>query len=742
MKLAILARRSALAVAAALLIPPATAGAAVSVGHSGWTWGNPVPQGNTLRALEFSGQRGYAAGQFGTLLRTDDGGATWVGIATGITSDLRRIRLISQDSIVIGGACTVRRSDDGGQSFTRLPWTSSDEGCTSPVSSLAFPSSAVGYLVLEDGNVLRSADAGRTWGRRVAVPGTRSAPAAGQAVPNDIAFVSDDTGFAATTAGQIFRTTDGGGSWTPVDSGRPPLAGLHFVDANTGYAVGAGGTFLKTIDGGATWTPLAIGTGTPPLDFIGVRCADAANCMAVTARGDQVIRTSDGGASFTSVSPSTDAVFAAAFVSGTRAVAVGIGGVTVVSDDGGSTWSPVGGRLPGNFSGLRAFSSSTAFAFGPNGALARTVNGGQAWTNVGVSTPNEVRDVSFPSADVGFALDSRGQLLRTDNSGASWSILNTGTSAAPQAVHAFTADTILLAGPRGLRRSTNGGAEFAPVRDRLVARARVNRLDEAAGAIFAWQRGGKPIAFSTNGGVRWQRIRRLPTRSGAQQYDWISRRVGFAVAANGTVYRTGNGGRSWSALPALGTADVRQIAFSSATDGYALGVIENDLDFLFRTTDGGRTFRPQRLQRGFLLDIAAPGGGTDFALGQPVVDPTGGGPGSNTLFHTTTGGDQGRETTLTLRRQRARRGSRPRRRPRFVTVQITGRLTPPEGGERIIISRLGAGRGAATQVVTAASNGAFTSTWTIRGTGRFVAHWQGDDDRRAVGSRVLTVTAR
>ena len=275
MKLAILARRAAFAVAAALLIPPATAGAAVSVGHSGWTWGNPVPQGNTLRALEFSGQRGYAAGQFGTLLRTDDGGATWTGIATGITSDLRRIRLISQDSLVIGGACTVRRSDDGGQSFTRLPWTSSDEGCTSPVSSLAFPSSSVGYLVLEDGNVLRSTDSGRTWGRRTAVPGTRSTPT-GQAVPNDIAFVSDDTGFAVTTAGQIFRTTDGGGSWTPVDSGRAPLAGLHFADAVTGYAVGAGGTFLKTTDGGSTWTALTVGAGTP-------RGSSARCCAPTTA---------------------------------------------------------------------------------------------------------------------------------------------------------------------------------------------------------------------------------------------------------------------------------------------------------------------------------------------------------------------------------------------------------------------------------------------------------------------------
>jgi len=49
-----------LALAAALLalavFAVVTAQAAdVTVGHSGWNWGNPQPQGNTLRAVEFEG---------------------------------------------------------------------------------------------------------------------------------------------------------------------------------------------------------------------------------------------------------------------------------------------------------------------------------------------------------------------------------------------------------------------------------------------------------------------------------------------------------------------------------------------------------------------------------------------------------------------------------------------------------------------------------------------------------------
>src|SRR6476659_2378060 len=74
----------------------------VTVGHSGWNWGNPQPQGNTLRAVEFQGSLGFAAGDFGTLLRTDDGGATWTGVRTGTTASLTSISIADEDTVLVG----------------------------------------------------------------------------------------------------------------------------------------------------------------------------------------------------------------------------------------------------------------------------------------------------------------------------------------------------------------------------------------------------------------------------------------------------------------------------------------------------------------------------------------------------------------------------------------------------------------------------------------------------------------
>src|SRR3954454_20067935 len=253
----------------ALALAPA-AGAQVSVGHSGWSWGNPQPQGDTLHAVEFAGGVGYAAGDFGTQLRTGDGGGTWQGIATGITGNLLRIRALNPNTVVIGSGCVLRRSDDGGQTFHRLPFVPSEAGCPAGLNSFHFPTPQVGYIVLDDGSVIRTDDGGQSFSGRTAVPGTPAANPGSGIHPTDVFFVSDTTGFA-TAGGTLYRTTDGGGSWSQRFTGGQPLNGLLFVAATSGYAVGNGNTLLKTVDGGDTWTPMPV-SGVPADDLTQIRC--------------------------------------------------------------------------------------------------------------------------------------------------------------------------------------------------------------------------------------------------------------------------------------------------------------------------------------------------------------------------------------------------------------------------------------------------------------------------------------
>lgn len=714
---AVAAAIGALAWATAIAIAGSSS-AAVGVGHSGWFTGNPVPQANDLRALELVGARGYAAGAFGTLLRTDDAGATWTGLPSGTTVSLEDLDVIGAETVIAGGSCSVRRSDDGGRTFRRLPFTASEDRCSAEVQSFDFATGDAGYILLEDGTVLRTADAGRSFSQGTAVPGT-AATGTGGAQATDIVFTAPDTGFAVTSesaGGRVYRTTDSAGSWTLVATAQRPLRGLHFPTGETGYAVGDASTMLATGDGGGAWAVRALAGAPEGSNLTDIRCTGTDTCLIATQAGDRLLRTTDGGQTAASVSPSTRRVFAAAFASPQRVVAVGSAGETVVSDSAGVTFAPVGSVLPGSYDRLRAMSASTAYAPGLDGRVARTVDGGQTWSAIGVSTADDIVDVSFPSPQIGYALDSAGTALRTDNGGSSWRILDTGTTARPRSVRALGERQVLLIGPRGIRRSTNGGEGFTAVRAKAVARAGLEDVDVAGGLVFAY--GPRTLAVS-RGGSRWSRVRTPRGRIG--EVDFVSAKAGYLLRTDGRLFFTRNRGRRWSEIPSIGSFTARDLAFTSAQRGFIDASVGDPAGSgVLRTVDGGRSWQPQLVSPSDTVDIAAFGANSGFRLDE-----------NSRLFGTTTGGVSGARSALSLKpsARRIRRGAR---------VTIRGRLRPASGGELVTVAQRN-GRRWIRRSVRAASNGSFTTRWKLARSAVFVAQWRGDDAHSGDGTPVLRV---
>lgn len=703
----------------------APAGAAsVSVGHSGWFWGNPQPQGNTLSGLDFAGTRGYAAGEFGTLLRTDDGGATWSGINTGLTEALVRVRAIDPNTVVVGGGCALRRSDDGGQSFRRLPWTASDRDCPSPIASFSFPSGQVGYLLTQDGSVFRTGDGGQTFSRQTSVPGTGST--GGTRSPQDVFFTGDATGIAVAS-GVIFRTTDSGNSWQEVADAGIALSGIAFPSASDGFVTGANTTLLHTTDGGATWSQEPLAGAPSGADLSVIDCADPNLCLMVDRPGSRLIRTTDAGATGAAITPATGKVLSAAFASASRAVAVGERGLMVVSDDGGATYTPIGGELAGLVSGrLRATSSQVANIGGANGILARTLNGGVDWSTVGVPTTAFVTDASFPTADVGFAIDEAGGAFKTVNGGSSWQILNSGTSVSPRAVLATGTSSVLLVGPRSIRRSTDGGGSFGTVGDRDLKTVSLINAEPAGGAVVAY--GRHEIVVSGDQGAHWRRVD-LPGRRKKEpslaDVSFVSGRTGFILTRESALLRTTNGGRRWKNLPGLGPASSFGISFSSRASGYATSnrfPTQGPFGFALHTTNGGNSFQPQLISAIDLADLWDAGSAAYAAASD------------GSLFATNTGGTAGTPSALTLKQKGG-----PKARATKNKVKLAGTLSPAEGGEEIVVAVRARGGRWVSHVETAATSGQFTSTFTLRKPGVAVAQWIGDDTRAGAGTRAVTV---
>jgi photosystem II stability/assembly factor-like uncharacterized protein len=714
----------ATALTALFAVTAQSAQAAVGVGQSGWSWGNPLPQGNEIDSLDFSGARGYAAGKFGTLLRSDDGGSTWSGIPTGITQDLAQVSIIDADSIAIAGGCSVRRSDDAGATFSRLPWTASDASCAAALVSLDFPVDQTGFLLLDDGSVLGTVDGGRSWSRKTALPATKAT--GGSAKPTDFSFQSATTGVATTDSGRIYRTTDGGNSWTLIVNAGQALNGVFFADANTGYAVGKSSTVEKTTDGGANWDSKTSGGS---LNMTGIRCAVVDQCIITVDAGDRVVLVAqdpDPGTdklTFTSVTPSSDKIFAAAFSSTTRAVAAGANGTTVISNDGGATWVPVGGRLTATFSRIRAASNTVAYVAGKNGAAAKTVDGGKSWTNIAGPTGNDVIDIAFPTPTTGYALDDANGVSRTDNGGASWQILNPGTSSPPQAIVAPSVNTVLLIGPKGVSRSSDGGGQFSRVRGRTVDRSKLFDADLAGSAIFAY--GSKIILVSTNGGKTWKKVKQ-PKRTALASVDFTSRRIGYALSQDGRVWKTTNAGKRWKDLLSVGSDEGLSLAFSSSSKGYLVIPRFGDSSggYLLRTNDGGSTWNPQLLSSSQIASIGA-AEGTDYALA-----------GANSLLFTNSGGSQGAASKVTIKTKR-------KTVKRKTSIKVTGKVSGAQQGEIALVARRYKGEsGWDFATVTIAANGTFTTTWKVTKQAYFVGQFVGDADHTGDGSSVLSVKTK
>ncbi len=721
------------------------ADASVRVPLSGWNWGNPTPQGNDLQAIDFAGGRGYAVGAAGTALRSDDGGATWAGLATGTSGDLTRLQIIDPETVVVlgGGGCVLRRSDDGGTTFRRI-FIVAEADCPDRVRAFSFADRDVGYLLLQNGSVLRTTDAGQSFSKQTAIPGTPAGATSGQAQAADILVTGADSAIAfVTPAGAgatslAFTTTDGGVSWKPLASiAAGVVTRLYRFDASTIYAVGRE-TLLRSTDGGATFTKRPFGAG---LNLTSIHCADPATCLLTTDTGE-LDRTTDGGATATTITASSVPLAAAAFASPTRAVAVGTAGKTVVSDDAGVNYASIGGDIGGSFLRLRRGPNATsAYAPGEKGQMAFTLDGGTTWKVASVSTSADLVDTSWADPQTGYAIDARGGLFRSANGGASWSTLAPGPGAAARAVLALPAGgPVLLIGPKGVKRSLGGG-QFDRVAGKPVSTTALSDVQLAGSAIFAWAAGGKRLLVSTNGAARWSVVKLPSKRTRIRHVAFTSRASGYVLDSSGRVWSTGNGGRSWRESIATGTRRATSLAFGSASDGY-LNVDRFGAGtdgYVLRTSDGGATWRPQAIATAPVTRLGLVA--TDAAHAFALVTGTAGQ--QRRLFFTASGGDAGASSSLTIRAAPVRFTKASLRRARG-KVTITGRLAGAVGGEQVIVSaRARAGGAWSTRTVTAGANGgSFSATFTIGRSSVFVAQWAGDSGRAGVGSRPLKLTVR
>lgn len=191
----------------------------------------------------------------------------------------------------------VWKSTDGGTN-----WTSTMENKTAEYFSTNYivfdpANSNIVYTVLYNNRIVKSTDGGATWNAMYS--GSPSSTKRIVIIPNNSSIM------CSTSSSGIHRSTNGGTTWTLVQSVSGGMEDIRMQPGSNDimYASGSStATFWRSIDGGATWTNITSGITNVGRTLIGVSPADPNIVYLVQANGSlfgRMYKSTDAGLNFT-----------------------------------------------------------------------------------------------------------------------------------------------------------------------------------------------------------------------------------------------------------------------------------------------------------------------------------------------------------------------------------------------------------------------------------------------------------
>ena len=157
--------------------------------------------------------KGFAVGDYGTLLKTEDGGQTWKQMPRVSDYDLIEAAFLNQSIGYVAGKRGVRNKKTNDDEWEVAIW--------------------------------KTNDGGNSW--------TQSFHAKNERYIYQIYNISADIALASVDSEYVVRTADGGNTWSNVPTQGKQVNSISFGSDKTGWLVGYDGNFLKSIDGGITW---------------------------------------------------------------------------------------------------------------------------------------------------------------------------------------------------------------------------------------------------------------------------------------------------------------------------------------------------------------------------------------------------------------------------------------------------------------------------------------------------------
>ncbi|MEO8447080.1 MAG: YCF48-related protein [bacterium] len=295
--------------------------------RAGWVIQNSGTSNFLWDACFLNENTGYAVGDFGTIIKTTNGGEQWLSQTSSVSNSLIGVNFFDEHSGWISGHNgLILVTTDGGDH-----WANQSSGTSVNLFFVKFINSTQGWISSDEG-ILNTTDGGTQWSNQLHSDFGMYA----------VYFADNSRGWAQERFGKMFKTTDGGITWVPKQEiPNTATVSFHFSNANTGWSVGYENAILKTTDAGETWSRQNSGS-------VGVQ-----QLRSVTFTEDP----------------------------GTYGWIAGFNGTVYRTTNGGTNWIPKTMPIAAQFTTVKFINKNIGWVIGGNGVILKTIDGGDAVTN-------------------------------------------------------------------------------------------------------------------------------------------------------------------------------------------------------------------------------------------------------------------------------------------------------------------------------------------------------------------------
>jgi photosystem II stability/assembly factor-like uncharacterized protein len=578
---------------------------------------NRVPcSGNIFDGYCFTPQRGVLITDKGMIIRTDDGGAHWRS-----STDCALRGVVSVAGVDSACAFAVNkngktvRTVDGGRRWQQL--RTGIEEWRSIRKAYAHPFANDWFILGDRGYAIRSRDAGETW---------NSVPTGSSEKLYDIVFLNSLSGCIIADK-QILYTSNGGRSWTvrnypEIEGDR--IAAFYQVKNGRTFAMGENGSIFIIEDNCLKWKRVnrtdsvefcRMAFFTPSVGAVaGMMPSLSKKCRYM------IYRTKDGGSTWKRQTVIEDTAFRSwvttfrelngdmmaikdaisfrtLFCNGkTYALLAGNRGAIAETFDQGERWVMPDLRVNSDFLGISIPDSGRWgrwFVYGTNACILYSTDQGRAWSRSEVTVHEREVDASkaiermvWASDSIGFCKIRQNKMLMTRDAGRTWSPY--GSTAGLSGFKSSVAILLDFDGSITVRQKSGYGWHSGRAPWTRALHDLAVRTDNECIAVGD----SGYVAVSRDRGKTWSVSQRF-TNKNLITIVFADSMTGYIYSSPGGLFRTSDGGNSWSELEHRSIGKFNRMAFWNAGEGVAFpDRFTIDPFRMMVTRNGGETWFP------------------------------------------------------------------------------------------------------------------------------------------------------